>query len=392
MTAVARVEAALMLPTEGPEAAKAAGLRYTTDAIPGIRRQKRRGGFTFVGPDGKPITDKGEIARIKALADPAGLHRRLDLPARERPPAGDRPRRPRPQAVPLPQALARGPRREQVRPHDRVRESAAGDPRGGRARPRALRHAAREGAGDDRLADGAHRDSHRQRRVCARERLLRADHAARGARRRAGARRSRFHFRGKSGKEHEVQIRDKRIARIIKRSQDLPGQQLFEYLDDEGTARPVRSEDVNEYLRDHQRRRLHGEGFPNVGSHRDVRAGAGRAASRRRRTRPSERSSSPRSSRRSPSISATRRRSARSRTSSRASSTSSCTTGALELVEKAVAKASPHALDRHESAVVALIERIVSARERAARRRAGEVGPGRACEAQASTCPQESRM
>src|SRR5665213_418545 len=59
-----------MLPAEGPEAAKAAGLRYTTDAIPGIRRLKRRGGFSFVAADGKPITDKGEIARIKALAVP----------------------------------------------------------------------------------------------------------------------------------------------------------------------------------------------------------------------------------------------------------------------------------------------------------------------------------
>ncbi len=60
----------------------------------------------------------------------------------------------------------------------------------------------------------------------------------------------RFHFRGKSGKEHQVEVRDERIARIVKRSQELPGQQLFEYLDDDGTPRPVHSDDVNDYLRD----------------------------------------------------------------------------------------------------------------------------------------------
>ncbi|HWT04745.1 MAG TPA: DNA topoisomerase IB, partial [Xanthomonadales bacterium] len=59
-----------MLPTEGPEAAKAAGLRYTTDAIPGIRRVKRRKSFAFIAADGKPITDRKEVARIKSLAIP----------------------------------------------------------------------------------------------------------------------------------------------------------------------------------------------------------------------------------------------------------------------------------------------------------------------------------
>jgi DNA topoisomerase-1 len=59
-----------MIPTEGPEAAKAAGLRYTTDAVPGIRREKRRGHFVYYGTDGKEINDEKEVARIKALAIP----------------------------------------------------------------------------------------------------------------------------------------------------------------------------------------------------------------------------------------------------------------------------------------------------------------------------------
>ena len=55
---------------EPVESAKAAGLRYMTDDRPGIRRVKRRGGFSYVGIDGKPIKDATEVARIKKLAIP----------------------------------------------------------------------------------------------------------------------------------------------------------------------------------------------------------------------------------------------------------------------------------------------------------------------------------
>jgi len=59
----------------------------------------------------------------------------------------------------------------------------------------------------------------------------------------------RFHFRGKSGKEHAVDIRDPRLARIVRRSQELPGQELFQYVDDDGTRQSIDSADVNTYLR-----------------------------------------------------------------------------------------------------------------------------------------------
>ena len=75
----------------------------------------------YVGADGRAV-EGPRHARAHPLArDPAGLDGRLDLPARERPPAGDRARRARAQAVPLPPALARRPRRDEVRPHDRLR-------------------------------------------------------------------------------------------------------------------------------------------------------------------------------------------------------------------------------------------------------------------------------
>jgi len=59
----------------------------------------------------------------------------------------------------------------------------------------------------------------------------------------------RFRFKGKGGKDHDVGIRDRRLARLMRRVQDLPGQRLFEYTDDAGDRRAVSSEDVNDYLR-----------------------------------------------------------------------------------------------------------------------------------------------
>ena len=60
----------------------------------------------------------------------------------------------------------------------------------------------------------------------------------------------RFRFTGKSGKEWMLKVSDRRIARIVKGAQDLPGQQLFQYLDDDGERRQVASQDVNAYIRD----------------------------------------------------------------------------------------------------------------------------------------------
>ena len=59
----------------------------------------------------------------------------------------------------------------------------------------------------------------------------------------------RFHFRGKSGKEHVIEVHDRRLARIVRRCQELPGQELFQYIDDEGQRRTIDSADVNAYLR-----------------------------------------------------------------------------------------------------------------------------------------------
>jgi DNA topoisomerase-1 len=62
--------------------------------------------------------------------------------------------------------------------------------------------------------------------------------------------RIRLRFRGKSGKQHEVDLRDPRLARIVRRCQELPGQRLFQYEDDDGGVDDISSEDVNGYIRE----------------------------------------------------------------------------------------------------------------------------------------------
>src|SRR5207248_6260244 len=59
----------------------------------------------------------------------------------------------------------------------------------------------------------------------------------------------RFRFRGKSGQEHDIDFSDPRLAKIIRRCQDLPGHELFEYINGDGTSHDITSTDVNEYLR-----------------------------------------------------------------------------------------------------------------------------------------------
>ena len=60
----------------------------------------------------------------------------------------------------------------------------------------------------------------------------------------------RFHFKGKSGKEHEITLKDRRMAKLVAQCQDIPGQQLFQYIDENGKRQGIDSSEVNEYLRE----------------------------------------------------------------------------------------------------------------------------------------------
>jgi DNA topoisomerase-1 len=347
-----------MLPTEGPEAAKAAGLRYTTDAIPGIRRVKRGKSFSFIASDGKPISDKGEIARIKSLAIPPAYTDVWICP----------------QANGHLQATGRDARgRKQYRYHKRWREVRDENKFDRMIEFAKALPSIREAVGRDIALPGMPREKVLATIVSLMERTairvgneeyarendsyglttLREEHVdVKGST-------VRFHFRGKSGKEHQVEVRDKRIANIIKKSQDLPGQQLFEYVDDDGTPRPVRSEDVNDYLKE-----ISGGDF----TAKDFRTWeatmmcalelAALEAAEHNQTE------------RKKLVTDVIKKVAEHLGNTPAVCKKSyvypgvvdefLSNGALELIEKAVEKASPHALDRHERAVVTLIERIVT--------------------------------
>ena len=75
----------------------------------------------------------------------------------------------------------------------------------------------------------------------------------------------RFKFRGKTGKEWRLKVSDRRIARIVRSCQELPGQHLFQYEDDEGEVRQVTSADVNDVPARDRRRRRDGQGLPHLG-------------------------------------------------------------------------------------------------------------------------------
>jgi DNA topoisomerase-1 len=232
------------------ESAKAAGLRYVTDDVPGIRR-RRSGpkGFYFVDPQGKTVKDPKEIERIKKLAIPPAWTDVWICPR----PNGHL------------QATGRDARgRKQYRYHLNWREVRDETKFGkmtafGEALPKIRERVER---------DLSLRGLPREKVLAAVVKLLETTLIRVGNKEYARQNNSfglttlkdghvdiegsklRFEFRGKSGKDHQVEIQDRRLARIVKQCRDLPGQKLFQYLDDSGERQSVSSEDVNSYLKE----------------------------------------------------------------------------------------------------------------------------------------------
>jgi DNA topoisomerase I len=77
----------------------------------------------------------------------------------------------------------------------------------------------------------------------------------------------RFHFVGKSGKQWTTKIRDRRVAKIIRECQELPGQDLLQYRTTTGEIQGISSNDVNTYLKDVTGEEIYGQGFPHLGGH-----------------------------------------------------------------------------------------------------------------------------
>jgi len=236
--------------TEAVEMAEAAGLVYVSDSEPGLRRVRDGDQFFYLHPNGRRVTQRGELERIARLAIP---------PAYEDVWICMRPRGHL-------QATGRDARRrKQYRYHaewrtlrdgakfERMVEFGEALPR---LRARIKRDLAQPGLPRDKvLAVVVNLLDATSLRVGNAEyaktndsyglTTLRTRHV-----RFSRAGRFHFRFRGKGGAEHEVVVDDERLARIVRRCHQLPGQRLFQYVDDDGQLRGIDSDQVNQYLKE----------------------------------------------------------------------------------------------------------------------------------------------
>jgi DNA topoisomerase-1 len=234
--------------TEPPAAAKAAGLRYVQDDRPGIRREAAKDGFTYLDAHGVPVDDDTTLKRIRSLAIPPAWTDVWICP----------------QANGHLQATGRDARgRKQYRYHPKwrtVRDEVKYERmiKFGKALPQIRKEVDRALAlpglpRDKVLATIVYLLEATMMRIgndeYARENksygltTLRNRHVS------IEGSEVEFRFRGKSGVWHDVKVQDRRLARIIQRSRDLPGQELFQYLDADGERHSVDSSDVNDWLR-----------------------------------------------------------------------------------------------------------------------------------------------
>jgi len=234
---------------EHRKAASRAGLNYVTDGVPGITRRRAGKGWIFFRPDGERITDPDQRRRISSLAIPPAWTDVWICPD----PQGHI------------QATARDARgRKQYRYHQGYREARDQSKFRRMLELSEILPSLRERAERDLRAPELSR-----RQILATvvqlldKTLIRVgnDEYARENRSyglttlrmkhvQVNGTRLEFSFRGKSGVQHAISITDRRIARIVQRCQDLPGQELFQYLNGSRKRETVTSDDVNAYLRE----------------------------------------------------------------------------------------------------------------------------------------------
>ena len=223
------------------------GLRHASDDRPGVARRRSGGGFSYRDADGRPIDDEETLARIRAIAIPPAWTHVWVCPW----PNGHL------------QATGRDARgRKQYRYHLRYR-SRREDAKFERLiafakalpaiRSQVERDLARPGLPREKVVAAVVRlleltlirvgnDEYARLNRSFGLTTLRNRHAAvRGTA-------ITFRFRGKSGQQHEVGLRDRRLAGVVRRCRDLPGQELFQYMGDDGVPHDIASDDVNAYL------------------------------------------------------------------------------------------------------------------------------------------------
>lgn len=230
-------------------AARKAGLRYVSDSHPGIARRLQGKAFVYRLPEGKAVRDKETLSRIRSLVIPPAWTDVWICPAEN----GHI------------QATGRDARkRKQYRYHARwseVRDEAKYDrvlafadalPK---IRQRVAKDLRRHGLSREKVMATIVRllettlirvgnDEYVQQNGSYGLTTLHNGHA------KVKGGQITFEFKGKSGIRHRIDVRDKRMARMVRRCQDLPGQDLFGYVDEQGEVHDVTSGDVNDYLRE----------------------------------------------------------------------------------------------------------------------------------------------
>jgi DNA topoisomerase-1 len=234
---------------DGAEVAEEAGLQYVSDDRPGYTRKAMNGELDYFDTQGKKIHDKQRLLRIKRLAIPPAWTDVWICPS----PVGHI------------QATGRDAhRRKQYRYHDRWREVRDENKFGRLAEFATALPKIRRRVAQDLKLPGLPREKVLATVVRLLERTFIRIGNEEYARQnksfglttmknrhvKVKGSRLRFRFRGKSGRQHEVELTDPRIAKIVSNCQDLPGQELFQYVSDEGEVRDVTSQDVNDYLRE----------------------------------------------------------------------------------------------------------------------------------------------
>lgn len=244
-TLIKEVKAALV--AEPAQSAEIVGLRYVSDGIPGIQRQRVGRGFCYIDAEGNKICEETEITRIKALIIPPAWtnvwicpHPHGHLQATGRDAKGRKQYRyhPRWRKIRSQTKFNRMIAFGQALPH--IREQVQKDlTRRGLPKEKVLAvlvkllEVTKIRVGNQQYAQNNKSfglTTMRDRHVDI-----------------SGAK-VKFKFRGKSGVDHEIEMSDRKLAKIVKRCQEIPGQELFQYWDEDGKHQSIDSGDVNNYL------------------------------------------------------------------------------------------------------------------------------------------------
>src|SRR3954470_6546193 len=234
---------------DSPESAKAAGLSYVNPEQPGIRRVGSPKAFRYLLPNGRPLSDKNDLARIKRLAIPPAWKEVWICPKQNG-------------HLQATGYDVRGRKQYRYHPHwrqvrdetkyNRMIDFARVLPK---IRKRVEKDLKRPGLPREKVLATVIKILETGLIRVGNEEYAKSNHSfglTTMQDRHADVKGStiRFQFRGKSGKHHKIEIEDRRLAKIVANCQAIPGQELFQFIGDDGKNHDVTSSDVNEYLRE----------------------------------------------------------------------------------------------------------------------------------------------